>query len=739
MVKIGFAYIITLAIMNLLPQSIAAWAPFALCFLCLILIFLKPIAQKRNTLIVLVTCIISGIVYNVNSNTNIKPVEALNGQEANIIGIVDNIEYSSNSKIYYTIKITKFNGKKSRPFKTITSSHEPLEAEVGDKITGDVHFYSFTPNTYFNSKNYYKSKNIFIASFFKNPDLVVAKPNNLFNLKYFIINLRTKMLSQTHKIFSNEISSLINGVLLGEKHDLSYDLKKAFRRTGIYHLLAVSGIHLTILSTFVLSALKKLRLKGALPQIITSAFILLFMAIVNFSPSVVRSGIMIIIYLMGTVISKNANQLNSLAIAIFLICAFNPNYALDLGLWLSLLSCLGIILLSKNINKFLQNKFHLKKNKIKSLYYITSCIAVGVSSALMSLPLCLYIFKEISLIGIVANIVLSPIVSALLVFAFLTITLSHISAPVFIWRPIAFVCGVLAKFLISAVKELSSLPFAAFNVRYRIVIFWAIITICCLVTHLALKNHRQTAKIATLLSANICLGFLFVYQILQSQSTLVEFINCPGGIECIISKNYHQAAILSLNNEKYYRNHLETAIETQNIVNFDYLNVIKTSESLRNEAQNIINNQTPLAVATPDYKLKKPYHGDTQMLYFKTKICSTLWDDVIVENIKTEKNIYAKLTVNGTTFLIIPSGTDANDIPENFRKCNFLVSNILPMNYNLIEFDTMILSSANSEADKFKAKLSNIHKKVIYLADCGQIYTNINTQTPKTYKLQRSL
>ena len=142
------------------------------------------------------------------------------------------------------------------------------------------------------------------------------------------------------------------------KNDLPETTKKAFQKIGVYHLLATSGMHVAIISQFIFYIFKKLKIKEKQSALFSSLAMLIFMAVVGFTPSVTRACIMAIIYFLGICISKNSDSLNSLGIAILAICAINPFASCDISLWLSFLATLGIILCYNPIKNYMYQKIN---------------------------------------------------------------------------------------------------------------------------------------------------------------------------------------------------------------------------------------------------------------------------------------------------------------------------------------------------------------------------------------------
>lgn len=131
--------------------------------------------------------------------------------------------------------------------------------------------------------------------------------------------------------FKTEISSLLNGLILGNKSTIPDDVYKDFQRSGLAHLLAVSGGNVGVLCAFIEVLFRKvLKVYGRGVNLIIIGIIVIFAIITGLSPSVVRASIMAIIYYLGRIIYRNPDTLNSLAVAAVLMLVINPLYLLTL-------------------------------------------------------------------------------------------------------------------------------------------------------------------------------------------------------------------------------------------------------------------------------------------------------------------------------------------------------------------------------------------------------------------------
>ena len=142
---------------------------------------------------------------------------------------------------------------------------------------------------------------------------------------------------------SKDTGAILSALLLGERDYLPDQLRLDFRRIGISHILALSGMHLAILSLGIGRGLSFLKVKKKVRVGIIALFVFLYMALTGFSVSVVRAGLMVIISSALFLLARTSDSLTSLAMSVAIICIVTPYAIMDVSLCLSALATFGII------------------------------------------------------------------------------------------------------------------------------------------------------------------------------------------------------------------------------------------------------------------------------------------------------------------------------------------------------------------------------------------------------------
>ena len=214
-------------------------------------------------------------------------------------------------------------------------------------------------------------------------------------------------------------------------------------------MLAVSGSHITyIISAFSIFMGKK---NKRTTQIITIFFLIFFMALTQFTASVVRASIMGILILTAGLVHRKSDTINNLGIASLIILICNPYTIIDAGFWLSFAGTIGIILLEEPINNYFQ-KF--KVCKIKPINWIINSFTITLSANIIIIPIMAYMFSTFSITFWISNILAAPIMEFTTIYGFIIYFIS-----IFI-LPIAQFLGMILNFflkLLIKIAEITSL------------------------------------------------------------------------------------------------------------------------------------------------------------------------------------------------------------------------------------------------------------------------------------------
>ena len=232
----------------------------------------------------------------------------------------------------------------------------------------------------------------------------------------WVLNIRNWFAGKISSQLGEPENSLGLSYLLGMKTGLERDLNENLRIVGLVHIVVASGAHLSILVEIARRIFGKLsRFSGLLLSII---FILFIMALVGFTPSIMRAGIMSILALTTWYVGHKFASWRLILIVASITLVINPMFIINLGWLLSFASFAGIMVLGPKLATFFYGDRQPK--------FIASIILTTISATLMTLPITLYYFGAISLISPLANLLILPTLPIAMGATFLTGVLSDV-------------------------------------------------------------------------------------------------------------------------------------------------------------------------------------------------------------------------------------------------------------------------------------------------------------------------
>ncbi len=253
---------------------------------------------------------------------------------------------------------------------------------------------------------------------------------------------------QTNQLLPEPQASLLNGILWGEQKQMPKDFYEALRRTGTLHVIALSGMNITIL----VNLLGKMSLfLGRKPSILISLFsVIIFIWFVGAPVSAVRAGIMGGLSLLAVYFGRKDWALLSLILAAGIMLIFNPGWLTNIGFQLSFLATLGIILLGSSGGRGAGFLFSVKEN-----------LRTTLAAQVFTLPIILYNFKQISLVAPLTNVAVLWVVQYVMVLGFVLSLMAVVFLP--LAYPLAWIIWVPLTFFIKIVELTAEIPLAAIN------------------------------------------------------------------------------------------------------------------------------------------------------------------------------------------------------------------------------------------------------------------------------------
>jgi len=267
---------------------------------------------------------------------------------------------------------------------------------------------------------YMRSKNL--AYDFKSDSIVILKPPGLFHQT--IADIRKNIASAIEITSWGGATPIIKAVLLGSRAEISESQKNSFADSGMYHLLAISGLHVGIISLILINLLKLFRIPGKIIYPATAMVLLLYIFITGCSISVIRSVIMFTGLIPGILFERPSQVINNLAFSCCLCLILMPYQILSLGFQLSFLATFFLLYYTGFLSN-LDNHLRINNPIVKN---ITGTIAVSLLLFLVTYPLLAGSIHQVSPWAILANVPALVLTSVLVLSSCLALFLFPFSS-----------------------------------------------------------------------------------------------------------------------------------------------------------------------------------------------------------------------------------------------------------------------------------------------------------------------
>ena len=212
--------------------------------------------------------------------------------------------------------------------------------------------------------------------------------------------------------------AILKGIILADRTEIDQEIINHFSKTGLIHILAISGSHMAIIFLMILFFLNPISVKYRnIPIYISLAAIWGFAIFIDYGNSVVRSCIMITVYYIMIFLQRKPNLLHSLALAGMMILSIDTQQLFDVGFQLSFLAVFGIFWLYKPITH------HYKPLKNRAIRFILNTFSLSLAAQLTTLPLILFYFHQFSIMSVFINVVSIMVSQGFIIFSFIVFIL----------------------------------------------------------------------------------------------------------------------------------------------------------------------------------------------------------------------------------------------------------------------------------------------------------------------------
>lgn len=349
--------------------------------------------------------------------------------------------------------------------------NEQLSLSPGDRVEGEFELRYTGPEGEERS-DYYSGTGIYLIAYQKGETTVQEMHDR--SIRHFPARLRSQILQKLDGMFPADTAAFAKALLLGDRTDLDHKTTTALTASGIIHLVAVSGLHVSVLFSLLYFVLGRHRV---LTPLVGTAVLIFVAAVTGFSVSVVRACLMNWLMVMALVVNKEADSPTALSFAVVVMLSVNPLSVTSVGLQLSVASVIGLIVFSEPISDWVrQLPFWAEARRRTLLAYIRNTVAASVGSAIgasiATAPLTALHFGTVSLVGLLTNLLTVSVANLVFVLLIFAVALG------FVWLPagsgLAWLLSWPIRYILQVAVLLSSVPFATAYTRSVYVTWWLV-------------------------------------------------------------------------------------------------------------------------------------------------------------------------------------------------------------------------------------------------------------------------
>lgn len=718
--QIGLTYLSVLAVVFYLGKK-SAFA-IGLAALGLFVVFLL-IKKYRNTIylpamacVALLACVVNIIYTDLSYERTVSTYDEKN---AVVTATLYEEPYKSNGVYSYYFKAKEVDNEKAS-FKFVSYHDELLDIEPFDTVMLNVRL---RKNDYSNDL----SKKCFLIGDlgYETPIINVIKSEK--TPYYYAIKLRQSIRTKLSAVLSKDTFPLCSALLIGDKYLLSDEIHEDFRRAGVSHVIVVSGMHLSILvSLFLMLSQKHYRYQKIYLSVAV-VFIILYMAVTGFTPSVVRSSVMLLVYCLGILISRDPYPLNSLGLASIIVTVTNPYSVGNVGLILSFASTFAILKFSPYLETKCFNRIKPLKTKNLPVFKRSLCVCINkgisgvisvlcmnISAALVSIPLSIVFFGSLSGVSVLSTLILYLPIQCLLILTFFLALLCFIPFLSFLVPAVCFCVEVFAKISLFIVKFFSELPFSYIYVKHNFVYLWVLMCFIMLLLTLYSKSKKRVRVFALSCVLVFFSGYVSATLLTYEQSSLYVY-DVENGTAVLYSDN-DVNAVLSVDCNKNNTNRLISDIQ-KTVSNIDFCACVSDTENGANSVSALSKSFAISEVLLYDTKSTVDFSEATEnVTVLSGDMTVNLSDDVTAYYFMAQESYVTFLESKNSSVLILPKYIDVADIKEEYRSADVVIVNNCPNNFELLNCKTLIISAGSEYAYNTMKCMYSICDRVLLTA-----------------------
>lgn len=403
-----------------------------------------------------------------------------------------------------------------------------VELEPGDTVSGEFRLRYTAPGG--STSTFHGGNGILLLGYAYGQCTVQENASE--GLRHFSAHIRWELKRLIAQMFPEDAQPFVRALLLGDTSQLDYATETALSLSGIRHVAAVSGLHVSVLFTMLYLLCGKRRL---LSLLIGLPSLLLFAAVAGFSPSVMRAAIMQGLMLLAMACKKEYDPLTALSFAALVMLTLNPLAITAVGFQLSVCSVAGIFLFGGRISGWLLDAKRFGRWKPRTLpgrlaRWFSTSVAITLSAMIATMPLTAFYFGTVSLLSPLTNLLCLWVVTGLFCGIVVACLLGAIFLP--LGSAVGWVLAWAVRYVLGVSGLIAGFPLAAVYTCSPYILAWLLVCYALLAVFL-LSTHKRPLILGCCAVLALCVALTAAYVEPQLDHYRVTVLDVGQG-QCVL-------------------------------------------------------------------------------------------------------------------------------------------------------------------------------------------------------------
>jgi competence protein ComEC len=511
---------------------------FIIMSLSAMLLLFKALKDKVSLFVLLAIpfMIIGYSAHSLNKNHHFKLFETWQDKNVTVTGSVFNVPEFKDGKTRFILKANDvlaetgegqaYSGPgDARIMVTIYSENPIAGLKYGSrlKLAGKINIPEGRRNLGgFDTRRFLASKEVSGTMYVPEKALTILEGTEEFWLKKTGYEIRSWMIGQLNRFLPERQASVLSGMLIGYTSYMPEEMENSFRRTGLSHVMAVSGANILFILAPVLWLLKRVGFSPRWSSVLAFPVMLFYVFATGMEASVVRAAIMAGITLIGMFFWRRTDIYCSLATAAIIILVKNSFMFYDPGFILSFLATLSLAMFYKPIFERMPKRI---PKSTRDIFSGTMAAQLGV------IPYIIYNFNTLSIVSVPANLLVVPITGFLTILGVILVVTGSLLQ--FAGQWLGIVTKIIIDVMLFFTEKLSEIPWAEINVATPGILL--IFLFYFIILYLRYGHPKLSKEIADPMLAGILIlcGAIIIYTSVPDRTLRIYFADVGQG-DCIL-------------------------------------------------------------------------------------------------------------------------------------------------------------------------------------------------------------